>query len=55
MNTWHYHTAICTLEDLKHPDTLNELGDLGWELIAIERLKDTQLKWLVVFKKLLSN
>ncbi len=58
MDTWHYHAEICTLEDLLHPDRLNDLGDLGWELIAIERIKDTQpkqSKWLVVFKKLFTD
>jgi len=55
MDTWHYLTKICTLRDLEHHDKLNDLGDIGWELIAVERLgelSDTRLEWLLVFKQL---
>jgi hypothetical protein len=54
MDTWHYLAKIFTLRDLEHPDKLNELGDGGWELIAVEKLgalNDTQLEWLLVFKR----
>ncbi len=55
MDTWHYLAKISTLRDLEHPHKLDELGDAGWELVAIERLgesNDTQLEWLLVFKQL---
>jgi hypothetical protein len=54
-DTWHYTSRKVTIKDLEHPDELNELGDMGWELIALERLEGAQLKWLAVFKKLLQN
>jgi hypothetical protein len=40
---------------LLHPNELNNLGDIGWELIALKELRNTQQKqprWLLVFKKL---
>jgi hypothetical protein len=51
MDRWHYHIGTITIEDMRHPDRLNELGDSGWELIEVERLQDKPRKWLVVFKK----
>jgi len=55
MDRWHYFTKICTLKELEQPDRLNQWGDMGWELIAVERLgelSDTRLEWLLVFKQL---
>ena len=55
MDTWHYLVEIWTLKDMEHPNKLNDLGDIGWELIAIEKLSgsnDTRLEWLLVFKQL---
>ena len=55
MDTWHYHAQVFTLKDLLHPNELNNLGDIGWELIALKELRNTQQKqprWLLVFKKL---
>lgn len=54
MDKWHYLTRICTLRDLEHLRKLDELGDAGWELVAVERLaelSDTRLEWLLVFKR----
>ncbi len=54
MDRWHYLAKIFTLRDLEHPGKLNEMGDAGWELVAVERLSalsDTQLEWLLVFKQ----
>jgi hypothetical protein len=59
MDTWHYTARLFSLQDLLHPDELNNMGAIGWELVAIDRLKDApkdaptgQLRWLAVFKKL---
>lgn len=55
MGKWHYLTRICTLKDLEDADKMNKWGDMGWELVAIERLgesSDTRLEWLLVFKQL---
>jgi len=54
MDTWHYLTKICTLRDLEDTDRLNKWGDMGWELVAVERLgelSDTRLEWLLVLKQ----
>jgi hypothetical protein len=54
MDKWHYFAKICTLRDLERPHKLDDLGDAGWELVAVERLgtlNDTQLEWLLVFKQ----
>lgn len=55
MSKWHYHTEVFTLGNLKDVDMLNNFGELGWELVALERLAGQQVKWLAVFKKLLSE
>jgi hypothetical protein len=55
MDTWHYLTKICTLKDLEDTDKLNKWGDMGWELVAMEKLgelSDTRLEWVLVFKQL---
>lgn len=52
MDTWHYHAEVVSTDRLLHPDSLNVLGDLGWELFAIQRLEEKGSKWLLVFKKL---
>ena len=54
MDRWHYLTKICTLKDLEDPTKLNRWGDVGWELVGIERLgelSDTRLEWLLIFKQ----
>ena len=55
IDTWHYTARLISLKDLLHPDELNLMGATGWELVAIDKLKDaqpTQNRWLAVFKKL---
>jgi len=52
MDTWHYHCEIVTMDDMLKPDRLNELGDIGWELITVKRIEGKST-WLLVFKKLL--
>ena len=51
MDTWHYTSEEITLDDLAHPDRLNDLGGLGFELITIEKIKTNPLRWIAVFKK----
>lgn len=58
MDKWHYLTKIYTLKDLEDSAKLNKWGDMGWELVAVERLgelSDTRLEWLLVFKQLQSH
>lgn len=52
MDTWHYHAEVMGTDKLLHPDDLNYLGDLGWELITVQRLEGKESRWLLVFKKL---
>ena len=54
MSQWHYHVAQFNLQQLADPDTLNDFGEGGWELVCLDRLSGTQtstIKWLAVFKK----
>jgi len=58
MDKWHYLTKVCTLKDLEDTDKLNKFGEMGWELVAVERLgelADTRLEWMLVFKQLQSH
>jgi hypothetical protein len=55
MNTWHYHAKVCTLQNFLEPNELNDLGAIGFELIAVKDLKESMPghpKWLAIFKKL---
>ena len=52
MDTWHYHAEVVHTDKLLHPDDLNYLGEMGWELIAVHRLDWEAPTWLLVFKKL---
>lgn len=55
MDTWHYTCRIFSIEDLAHPNDINDLGALGWELITLIEIKTTekaQQRWMAVFKKL---
>ena len=51
MNKWHYHSVQYTLADLMNNKNLNKHGELGWELICLERLEGKPTRWLAVFKK----
>ena len=55
MNKWHYHTVQYTLTELMNIVNLNTHGELGWELISLERLGGKSIKWLAVFKKALKE
>jgi len=55
MNTWHYHDKVCNLRDFLEPNELNDLGAIGFELIAVKDLKkgaSEHPQWLAIFKKL---
>lgn len=54
MSKWHYFTVELTLKELMDVDWLNGFGEQGLELVCLERLGKKELKWLAVFKKLIS-
>ena len=54
MSEWSYHVEEYNLGELKNPDYLNALGQIGWELVCLDRLtgaERTTTKWVAVFKK----
>lgn len=53
MNKWQYETKFFNEEILKNPDTLNDFGQLGWELMALERAGIHE--YVAVFKKAIKD
>ena len=53
MNKWQYAAKFFTQEELGYPDTLNDLGKLGWELMALERTGIHE--YVAIFKKAIAS
>ena len=51
MDEWYYDICKLTIQDVRYLDTLNESGDLGWELIAVKKHRNKPQRRPVVFKK----
>ncbi len=49
MERFSYRTETFTAKELS--DQLNEYGKSGWELVSVEKLSGTRVKYFVILKK----